>query len=95
MTQPEKILVIMLSITLFLLLILCILVAIKTLQILKRVKAITEKTEDLANKAESIGNIMQKSAATMAFTRVITNITENALRAMSIKNNSKNRRNEK
>ena len=85
----------MLSVTLLILLILSIVIAIKTIQILNRIKTITEKTEDLANKAESIGNIMQKSAATMAFARLMTNITENAFKIRSNKDASKRSENEK
>jgi alpha-D-ribose 1-methylphosphonate 5-phosphate C-P lyase len=62
MNMDERILVVILSATLTVFLLLGIIVTVKFIQILDRIKKITEKAEDLAEKAEAVGDFFQKTA---------------------------------
>lgn len=66
--SSQDLLVIILSVTLAVYLMLSIIVLIKFIQILERVKRITEKAEDFADKAEAVGDFFHKTAgpATLA-----------------------------
>ena len=60
MNSTEKILVIFLSTALAVLLVLSIVAVIKLIQVLNHIKRITAKAEDIADKAEAVGEFFQK-----------------------------------
>lgn len=74
MNTSEEILVIILSTALAVFLILGIFALIKLNQILNHVNHITEKAENLADKAEEVGEFFQKTATSTALVRLIGNI---------------------
>lgn len=67
MNSDERILVVVLSATLSIGLLLMIICLVKVIQILERVKRITSKTEDFANKAEAVGEFFTKTSGPAAF----------------------------
>lgn len=74
MNTSEQVLVIILSSTLAILLIICIVAAIKTVQILNDVKRIVKKAENIADKAEAVGDFFKASAGPAAIAKLLTNI---------------------
>lgn len=77
MNTDERILVIFLSVTLAVFLLLGIFVLILALQILSRIKRLTEKAEDIADKAEAVGDFFQKTAGPAALVKAVASIARN------------------
>jgi hypothetical protein len=77
MNTDERILVIILSIVLAIFLTLAIIATVLVIQVLRKIKRISNKAEELADKAEAVGEFFQKTAgpATLfkAFTRIVKN----------------------
>lgn len=74
MNGDERFLVIFLSVTLAVFLMLGIFVLIMVLQILGRIKRLTEKAEDIADKAEAVGDFFQKTAGPAALVKAVASI---------------------
>lgn len=70
------ILVVILSVTLAIFLVLGIVALVKVIQVLGHLKRISEKAEELADKAEEIGAYFQKAAKPAAFMGVVGNIVD-------------------
>lgn len=81
MNTDERILVIFLSAALGVFLLLGIALLIMSIQIVNRIRRISEKAEDFAEKAEAVGDFFQKTAgpATLAkaLARTIKSYTKN------------------
>jgi len=71
-TRSEQLLVIILSVTLAILLVLSIIAAIKTIQILSDIKKITRKTNEMADKAESMIDSIQTTSASLKIVQLLT-----------------------
>jgi hypothetical protein len=71
-----QILVVVLTLLLLLFLTLSIVAIVKIIQILKHIKAIVEKAEDIADKAEAVGEFFQKTAGPVAIAKLVSNIAE-------------------
>jgi hypothetical protein len=76
MDEYTRILVIILGSVLAITLILAITALVKFIQILDHIKRIVEKAEQIADKAESVTEFFQKTAAPMAVARLVGNIAE-------------------
>lgn len=74
MNTAEQIILLILAVTLATFLILSIIIAIKTIQILKHIKLIIEKAENIADKAEAVSEFFQNTAGPVAIVRLISNI---------------------
>lgn len=79
------ILVVILSITLGIFLILGIIFLVKVIKIAGNVQHITQKAEQIADKAEAVTEVFSQAAGPMAFSRVVANIVD----AVSGKNKGK------
>ena len=73
----EDVLVIILSSTLAIFLVLSIIVAIKSIQILNAIKRITDKVEEIADKAETVSNIIAKSAGFSVVGKLLSFMMDN------------------
>ncbi len=71
-----EVLVIILSTFLAVVLLLTIALLIKTLQIVKLVKKITEHAEQVADRADHMSSFFEKTATPVAFMKLISNLTE-------------------
>jgi len=71
-----RVLVIILASVLAITLILMIMALVKIIQVLDSLKRITAKAEKVADKVENIGQFFQNSAATVAFGKLLGNISE-------------------
>lgn len=76
MNTTEQILLLILSGALAVFLILGIVAIIKTIQILNVVKQITVKAEMIADRAESVSEMFEKTAGPIAIARLFANISE-------------------
>jgi hypothetical protein len=76
MDTTERVLVIFLSAALAIFLVLGITVLIFVIQIVRRVKRITEKAEHLADKAESVGEFLRRAAGPLAISRIVAMASE-------------------
>ncbi len=76
MNTSEQVLVIFLSSALAVFLLVAIIATIKLIQILNHIKRITEKAEQLADKAEAVGEFFRKSAGPIAVGKLLSNIVE-------------------
>ncbi len=74
MTSDEHILVIILSCMLALFLLLSIIVLVMIIQVINRIKHIAERAEDLADKAEAVGEFFQKTAGPAALLKALSRI---------------------
>lgn len=74
MTTAEQILVILLSGLLAVFLVCGIVIAIKTIQILNQIKRLTHKAEEIADKAEAVGEFFKASAGPAAIGKLIANV---------------------
>lgn len=74
METTERILLVILSAALAVFLLLGIIALVKIIQILNRIKKITEKAEDLAEKAEAVGEFFQRSAVSAGLIKLAANI---------------------
>lgn len=75
-TTSYDILVIMLSVMLAIFLTLSIVALVFIIKILRNVRSITQKAEQIADKAEHITEFFQQTAGPVAVGRMISNITE-------------------
>lgn len=75
----QTILVIFLSVTLAVFLTLAIISIVKIIQLLDVLKRIAEKAENIAGKAEHLGDLFQKTAGPLAIGRFFTHIADNVL----------------
>lgn len=69
-----EILVIILSTFLAIFLILAIVVLIGLLKLVKQVRHITEKAEEVIDNVEQASELFKKSASTLTFTNIVSNI---------------------
>lgn len=76
MNTSEQILVIFLSTFLALFLLIGVIVLIKTLQVINSIKRITDKAEEIANKAEAVSEFFQASAGPAALGKLVSNIIQ-------------------
>jgi len=74
MNTAEQILVIFLSTALAIFLILGIILLTKLIEVVNRIKVITEKAEDLADKAEAVGTFLGKTAKPAILIKALSNI---------------------
>ncbi len=70
----ESILVIILSILLAVFLTLSIVIAVTIIKLLKHIKNITEKAENIADKAEAVTSFFQHTTGPVAISKLISNI---------------------
>lgn len=75
-----KILVIVLATALAIFLTLAIMLLIKIIQVVKLIKQILEKAEQIADKAEAVGEFFQHTATPLAVGRLIAHIADNVFR---------------
>lgn len=68
------ILVIVLSVTLFILLIVAIVIGIAAYMLLKKLQLISDKAEEIMDDVETVSGIFRKSAAPVAITGLVSNI---------------------
>ncbi len=85
MNEAEKILLIILGSVLAIFLILAIVLTVKIIEIVQHVKRIIEKAEDIADKAEAVGDFFKKTAGPIAVGRLFTNIAESMFKRKSNK----------
>ncbi len=76
MEGTERTLVIILSGALAVFLVLGIVALVKVIQILDALKRITAKAEHIADKAESISEVLRKSAGPLAIGRLMAHLSE-------------------
>ncbi len=81
MNSSFDILVIILSVTLAIMLVLSIVCLIKFIEVLNRVKVILERAENVAQKAEEMGEFLKKSAGPMALAKIIGGFVKGFKRA--------------
>lgn len=74
MENAEQILVVILSGMLALFLLLGIVVLVKVVQILNHIKRLTEKAEQIADKAEAVSEFFQATAGPAAIAKLIGNV---------------------
>ncbi len=74
-TAAEALLIIV-SATLTIFLLVGIVVLVKILQILKDIKNIVKKAEQIAGTAEAVGEFFQKTAGTAALAKLVANIVQ-------------------
>ncbi len=76
METATEVLVVIVSITLTIFLLVGIVVLVKILQILKDIKNIVKKAEQIAGTAEAVGEFFQKTAGTAAVAKLVANIVQ-------------------
>lgn len=69
-----EILVIILSSTLGILLILCIVLAIYAIKLVKQLRVISNKAEEIVDDVEAVSGFFRKSAGPVAITSMVSNI---------------------
>ncbi len=69
-----EILVIILSITLAILLVLCIIIAISVMKLVKKLRVISDKAEEVIDDVEAVSGFFRKTAGPVAMTGLISNI---------------------
>ncbi len=74
MTTAEQILVVLLSGMLAVFLLCSIIIAVKAIQILNQIKRLTHKAEEIADKAEAVGDFFKASAGPAAIGKLIANV---------------------
>ena len=72
--ESYDILVIVLSITLFILLVVSIAVGLAAYKLVQKLRAITEVAEEIVDDVETVSSFFRKSAAPVAFTGFVSNI---------------------
>lgn len=80
MNTAEQVLVIFLSTALGIFLVLSIIVLTYLIQIMKTVKRITVKAEELADKAGQIGDMVKQAAGPTAVGRVLVNLADSVFK---------------
>ncbi len=78
-----QILVIIVSATLTLFLVLAIVALVYIIRIVKSLQRVTDKAEDLVDKAEMVGELFGKAAGPVAIGRLVTNITDTVFKKSS------------
>lgn len=68
------VLVIILSVALFILLLIAIAIGIATYKLLKKLREISEKAEEIVDDVETVSGFFRKSAAPVAITGFVSNI---------------------
>lgn len=74
MNTAEQVLVVILATMLAIFLFVSILAVIKFVQILQHIKRLTEKAEQIADKAESVTEFFQATAGPAAIAKIVANI---------------------
>lgn len=74
MESTEQVLVVILAGALAVFLVLAIVIAVKIIQVLNALKRISQKAEEIADQAESIGEIFQKTAGPLAIGRLFAHL---------------------
>lgn len=85
MENAEQILVVILASALALFLILAIIATVKIIQILNHLKSITEKAEQIADKAEAVSEFFAKTAGPSALVKLFANVVDAFRRGKSKK----------
>lgn len=76
MENAEQILVVILASALAVFLLLAIIATVKIIQILNHLKAIAEKAEQVADKAEAVGEFFAKTAGPSAIVKLFANVVD-------------------
>lgn len=79
MESSDRTLVIILAVALAIFLVLSILALVKIIQILGHIKRITEKAANLADKAEAVGEFLERAATPLALSRIMANVADGFL----------------
>jgi hypothetical protein len=74
MEGAEQVLVVFLSGALALFLVLGIIVLVKIIQLIRMIKHLIDRAELLVDKAESVGEFLEKSVTTLTFGRLFTSM---------------------
>ncbi len=74
MDDAYGILVIILSVTLAILLVLCIVIAVNAIKLIKKLRIITDKAEEVIDDVEAVSGFFRKTAGPVAMTGLISNI---------------------
>ena len=74
MENAEAILVIILAVFLAIFLLLAIVLLIKCIQIANKVQALTEKAEKIVDKAESVGEFLQRASGSLAVGGIVQRV---------------------
>lgn len=69
-----EILVIILSVTLAILLVLCIIIAVGVIKLIKKLRVISDKAEEVIDDVEAVSGFFRKTAGPVAVTGMISNI---------------------
>lgn len=69
-----EILVIILSTVLAVLLVLCIILAISAIKLVNKLRAISQKAEEIVDNVEAVSGIFRKTAGPVAITSLLSNI---------------------
>ena len=80
MDTAMQVLVIIVSATLTLFLILAAVTLIAILRLIKSIRRVTDKAEQLVDKAEMVGEIFGKAAGPVAVGRLITNVADHVFK---------------
>lgn len=76
MNTYEQILVVFLATALAVFLVLGIILLVQCIKVIRTVKRLTDKAEQLADKAEAVGDFFQHAAGPMALGRALTTIAD-------------------
>ena len=71
-----EILVVILSVTLGILLVLCIVIAVYVIKLLKQLRAISDKAEEIVDDVEAVSGFFRKTAGPVAVTNLVSNIVD-------------------
>lgn len=71
-----EILVVILSITLAILLVLCIAIAISVIKLVRKLRDITDKAEEIVDDVEAVSGFFRKTAGPVAVTNLVSNIVD-------------------
>lgn len=75
-----KILVVVLATVLAIFLVLAIVLIVKIIQVVKLIKQILEKAEQIADKAEAVGEFFEHTATPVAVGKLIAHIADNVFK---------------
>jgi predicted PurR-regulated permease PerM len=78
--SAEQILVIIVSTVLTIFLVALIVLIIKLIQIIQHIKKLTEKAEQIADKAEAVTDFFERTAPSVAIGRLVSNIAESVFK---------------
>jgi hypothetical protein len=74
MDTASQALLIIVSATLTVFLIICIIALVFFIQVLKEIKVIAKKAENIADQAEAVGEFFQKTAGPAALVKLVSNV---------------------